>query len=93
MTAREITSAIGPLLQQLGMMGIKISGSRYDANSFGNFYVDCRGAKGSFRIVRDRSQYFLDSDVADIKKHGLFKAYDSVQEFTDAALKYAKAFA
>jgi len=92
-TAREITNAIGPLLEQLNALGIRISGSQYDAESMGNFYVDCQGRKGTFRIVRDRSQYFLDGDVQDIKKRGFFKAYDSVQDFSAATLQYAKAVA
>ncbi|HWH49887.1 MAG TPA: hypothetical protein VN664_18985 [Burkholderiales bacterium] len=92
MIAAEITTAIGHLLDELGALGIRISGSEY-ASSFDNFFVDCQGSKGSFRIVRDRGQYFLDGNVEDIKKRGFFKAYDSVHDFTKVALQYATAFA
>ena len=93
MTATEITQAIGPLLEQLGELGYRVTESRYEPDSFGNFYVDCQGRKGAFRIVRDRSQYFLDGNVEDIKERGVFKAYNSVTEFSAAALQYAKAVA
>jgi len=90
-TPGEITKAIGPLLDQLADLGIRVTGSRYDADSFGDFYVDCRGAGAEFRIVRERGQYFLEGDAAELRQHGLFKAYDSVQEFMASILRYAKA--
>ena len=93
MTAAEITQAIGPLLEQLGELGFRVTDSRYEPNSFGNFYVDCKGRKVAFRIVRDRSQYFLDGNVEDNKKRGVFRAYNSVTEFSAATLQYAKSVA
>ena len=90
MIAAEISSDIGPLIEQLEELGLRVEGSRYDAKSFGDFYVDFLGSRGSFRVVRDRSQYYLDGDIERLKELGLFKAFDSRDEFSVAVLGLAR---
>jgi hypothetical protein len=91
MTAAAILEDIGTLLTELEGLGVKETASQYDEKHFGNFYVDVTGRRGSFRIVRDRGQYLLDGDLERIKALGLWRAFDSREEFHVAALTYARA--
>lgn len=88
----EISADIGSLIDQLTRLGLKVDGSEYDPKAFGDFYVDFSGSKGSFRIIRDRSQYLIDGEVAILRKQGLFRSFDSRDEFSVAVLEYAKTF-
>jgi hypothetical protein len=88
--AAEISADIGPLIEQLEGLGLRIEGWRYDAKTFGNFYVDFTGPNGSFRIIRDRSQYILDGDISRLKELGLFRAFDSRDDFGVAVLSFAQ---
>ena len=89
--AAEIAEDIGSLIAALERMGLKVEDSQYDAQSFGNFHVDVSGRRGRFRIVRDRSQYMLYAkSLAQIKLSGMFRAFDSRDEFEAALLKYAR---
>jgi hypothetical protein len=91
MAAAAILEDIGTLLAELEGLGAKETASQYDAAHFGDFYVDVRGRKGTFRIVRDRGQYILDGDLERIKTMGYWRAFDSRAEFFVAVLTYARA--
>ena len=91
MTASAIVEDIGPLLTELKRLGVVEIASSYYAEHFGDYYVDLRGPTGSFRITRDRSQYILFGDDERLKSMGLFRAFDSRDQFHDAALRYAQA--
>ncbi len=86
----EITAAIGPLIEHLDRLGAQFGGSAFSRESFGNFYLDCALGQITFRLFRDRGQYMIDGDTEQLKRFGLFRAFDSKDEFGAAILKYAK---
>ena len=90
MTAAAIVEDIGPLLTELNRLGVVETASQYDAELFGDYFVDFRGPSGTFRITRDRSQYIIDGDDERLKSMGLFRAFDSREQIYDAALRYAR---
>jgi hypothetical protein len=89
MTARAILQDIGPLLTQLEALGLRIVASHYDERSFGDYYVDLEGPRGSFRISRDRGQYLIDGDIGRIRAMGLLRAFDHAPDFAGKVLEYA----
>ena len=85
----EIESEVGTLISQLHEAGWLVSASRYDAKTFGNWYVDLHRADHVIRIVRDRSRYLMDgSHIQEIKAAGLWRAFDDLEEFSRAVGKW-----
>jgi hypothetical protein len=85
-----IQSDIGKILSDLQALGMRITDSHFDAPNFGNYFVDLDGTAGRIRITRDRSQYILDGSDERIRALGLFRAFDSVDEFRMAVIAYVR---
>jgi hypothetical protein len=70
------------LLSDLLSAGWKITASVYDANFFGNWYVDLKRGNSTVRLVKDRSQYMIAGPpTEDLREAGLWTAFDSFEEF------------
>ena len=90
---REVAEDIGPFLSQLGAeFGYQPTDSRYDSQSFGNYYVDLLAGKTLLRIVRDRSQYYIDAKSTEqLPKSGMLRAFDDRRAFERAVLEWLRA--
>ena len=86
-----IAQDIGPLLDELFAIGVTIPALRFDAEHFGNYYVDLDARGAALRIVRDRGQYLLEAPIERLKSLGLFRAIDSREELREAVLTYLQA--
>ncbi len=91
MIATAIQQDIGPLLAELSKLKMGVVESTFDVTSFGNYKVALAGPTDSFAIVRDKGQYLIDGDVNALKRMGLWRAYDSREDFRTAVLAYARA--
>jgi hypothetical protein len=86
----EVETEAGELIAELHSAGWTVSTSRYDGKSFGNWYVDLRRADLTLRLVKDRSQYMVDGPPTnEIKAAGLYRAFDDLEEFRHAIVKWA----
>jgi len=89
---REVAEDIGPFLSQLAEFGYQPTDSHYDSQSFGNYYVDLLAGKTSLRIVRDRSQYYIDSkSTGQLQESGMLRAFDDRRSFEQAVLEWLRA--
>jgi hypothetical protein len=87
--AKEITSDIGPLLSRLAELGCAAVGSEYAAESFGNYSVEIKSRTGSFRVVRDRLQYYISTESdEELREAGMFQAFDDRGAFEMALLNW-----
>jgi hypothetical protein len=85
-----VETEAGALISDLREAGWTVSGFRYDANYFGNWYVDLFRAGLTIRLVKDRSQYMIDGPPSEeIKAAGLWRAFDDLEEFRRAIIKWA----
>ena len=91
MIATAIQKDIGHLLSELSELNIGVVESTFDATNFGNYIVALAGPNDSFAIVRDKGQYLIDGDVNALKRMGLWRAYDSREDFRTAVLAYVRA--
>jgi len=89
----KISESIGPLLTQLEGLGVQFGGDTYSRESFGNFYVDCSFRGKQFRLSRDRSEYMIEGDMDELKRLGLWRAYDSLEDYSAAVMAYAQSVA
>jgi hypothetical protein len=89
----KIYEAIGPLLNKLQELGARFDADTYSRESFGDFHVDCTLRGKRFRLFRDRNQYMIDGDMDELKRLGLWRAYDSVEDYCAAVVQYAKSVA
>jgi hypothetical protein len=86
----EVETEAGELIAELNSAGWTVSTSHYDAKSFGNWYVDLRRADLTLRLVKDRSQYMIGGPpTKTIKATGLWRAFDDLEEFRHAIVKWA----
>lgn len=82
----EAGKAISCLVER----GWQICGHRYDQQSFGNWYVDfCRQGR-TIRLVKDRSQYVVAGTADELKAHGLWRAFNEVEEFQRAVIAWVE---
>jgi len=89
---QEITQDIGSFLAQLSDLGYEPTASLYDAQAFGNYYVDLRKGRSWLRIGRDRSQYFVDVESKDeLRDAGMLRAFDDRGAFENAVLEWLRA--
>ena len=55
----------------------------------GNWYVDLRRSGLTLRLVKDRLQYMiLDPPTEELKVAGLFRAFNSMEEFRRAVISW-----
>jgi hypothetical protein len=87
--AKQISSDIGSLLSRLAEFGYEPVGSQYSAESFGNYFIDFKSRTGSFRVVRDRSQYYVDTGSdEELRQAGMLQAFDDRGAFEAALLNW-----
>jgi hypothetical protein len=87
----EVEAEVGELISELLSVGWTVSTSHYDATLFGNWYIDVTRADRTIRLVKDRSQYMIEgSPTPEIKAAGLWKAFDSFEEFRRELIEWAK---
>ena len=88
----EVASDIGPLLARLAELGYHPTGGSYSPESFGNYYVDLTKGKNWLRIVRERSQYFIDTTSKEqLRTSGMFRAFNDRDSFEQALLQWLRA--
>jgi hypothetical protein len=88
---KEVAKDIGPFLRRLADLGYEPYASLYDAKSFGNYYVDLRAGEFWLRVVRDRSQYYIDSKSTDqLRQAGMLRAFDDRKAFEQAVLEWLR---
>jgi hypothetical protein len=86
----EITNDLGELLSQLAALDFIPRASRYEPQSFGNYYVTLSRADGFLRIIRDRSKYCIDGERKELEPVGLWRAFDDREEFAKKLLSWVK---
>jgi hypothetical protein len=86
----QIESEIGAVISSLVQEGWVFLSFRHTPMSFGgNWCVYLRRADVSISFCRDRSQYMVDGPIEEIKAAGLFKAFNDLEEFKQAVIKWA----
>ena len=89
---KEVAKDIGPFLKRLADIGYAPYDSRYDPKSFGNYYVDLRAGEVWLRVVRDRSQYYVDTNSPDrLREEGMLRAFDDRKAFERTVLEWLRA--
>ena len=85
MVPPQIRREIGRLLDALGAAGYRVGKSVFDADCFGDWYVDLRGPR-RFRLTKDRGQYMIGGPEDELRDQGLFRAFDDRDEFERSVL-------
>lgn len=85
----NVRDEIGEHLKPIVAAGFSVNASDYSETDFGNFYVDLLRGTDKLRIVRDRGQYMVQGDEAELKRVGLGRAFKSKVEFFTALTQYA----
>jgi hypothetical protein len=83
-----IREDIEPLLAQLFSMGFHAVDSNYSDAAFGNYHVSLERGAVTFRLTRDRNQYIIDAPIDRLKALGIFRAFNSRDEFAKAVFTY-----
>ena len=87
----EVDAEAGELISELHSAGWTVSTSHYDANLFGNWYIDLCRAGRTIRLVKDRSQYMIAGPpTPEIEAAGLWKAFDNLADFHRELIEWAK---
>jgi hypothetical protein len=86
--ANEIKKDIGEFVAALKSRGITPVAGKYDADCFGNYYVNFSGKNLKFRVTRDRGQYIFKGDDSLSDPVFLLKAFDDREEFLAAITKW-----
>lgn len=61
----EFQTTLQKIEHQLSMFNFEIKHSQYNPESFGNYYIDITNGSISYRVIKDRSQYFLEGKTVD----------------------------
>lgn len=86
----QVEKEAGSLIAELCAARWIVFSSRYDSQSFGNWYVELCRAGLTFRIVKDRSKYMIDGPPkSELQPAGLWRAFDDFEEFRQAVAKWA----
>ena len=88
---RHIEASLGPLVRELAADGWSVTRAEYGADSFGDIVVELQKESRWLVLTRDRSQFMIDGpDHAALRAAGLFRAFDSVNDFKDAVLAWLR---
>jgi hypothetical protein len=90
MLPEQIAADLGDLVAELEKLGLRVTNSRYDAQSFGDYFVDLAGPFDTLRLSRDRLRYIILGDEGLLKRLDLFHAFDDREEFQKAVLTYVR---
>jgi hypothetical protein len=85
----NVRHEIGAELEPILSAGFSVRESDYSEADFGDFYVDLRRGTDQLKIIRDRGQYMVQGDDVELRRAGLWKAFDSKVEFFSALTSYA----
>lgn len=93
--SQAIVDDLSELLKALATLGYELVGSRFSPESFGNYVIELASREGPLQIVRDRLQYYLGDTgepecIAELKRAGMFRAFDDLQTFQPALLAYLR---
>jgi hypothetical protein len=78
----DIAREAGSLISTLRTAGWTLLEARYDAKTLGNWHIDLARDDLSLRLVKDRSQFFVDGPpVQELKATGLWRAFEDFAEF------------
>jgi len=84
----QINVDFGEELEILQGAGYRILASRFDADCFGNWFVDLAGPT-NIRVVRERGQYYIAGPIEPLQAHGLARAFDDREAFWKTLKAYA----
>ena len=87
MVEPEIRADVGLLLDRLCGLGFRVAATRYDAEAFGNWYVDLVGPR-ALRLSKDRSQFMVRGDRQSLEPAGLWRGFDDLEEFSRRVLAW-----
>ena len=85
-----VVEDLGSLLAQLSSIGFNAVDSAYSAAGFGNYHVSLQRDSVTLRLTRDRGQYIIDAPVDRLKALGIFRAFNSRDEFAEAVAVYIR---
>ena len=87
---RKVASEINNILMELLQSGWQVFDYRYDSQSFGNWCVQLVRKDLSIRVIKDRSQYFLDGPSKnELGGTDLERTFDERTEFRRALAHWA----
>lgn len=87
----ELALDSADLLAALDARGIRPVASQYEPQSFGNYFIEF-GGRRTFKMVRDRGQYFLQGPPrTELEEFDLWRAYDDRDSFRHAVLLWLSA--
>ena len=85
----EVEEEVGALVSELIRAGWKLSGASYKPQMFGNWIVELQRDGSEIRLVKDKSQYYLDGPPRDeLQTHGLWRAFIDLSEFRSSLLEW-----
>jgi hypothetical protein len=87
---QHIVDDLCALTGSLSALGFAPKKYEYLSESFGNYFIDFESSAFKFRIVRDRSQYFVEGEKDELEPVGLWRAFDDKTLFGQAVLEWAK---
>jgi hypothetical protein len=61
----DFESTLHGIEQRISDGNFKLIYSQYNPEAFGNYYIDISNGKFFYRLIRDRSQYYLEGKTAD----------------------------
>jgi hypothetical protein len=87
---QHIADDLHALIGGLAALGFAPKRHEYSSASFGNYFIDFESGAFKFRIVCDRSQYFVEGEKDELEPVGLWRAFDDKTLFGQAVLEWAK---
>lgn len=84
----KILEDIGPIITTLLAHGYSVVEDSYDAQQFGDYQVRFIGKARTFDIVKDRGQFMLYGKRDELEPIGLWRAYNTPEEFCRDVLKW-----
>jgi hypothetical protein len=87
---QRIADDLHALIGGLAALGFAPKRHEYSSEPFGNYFIDFESGAFKFRIVRDRSQYFVEGEKDELESVDLWRAFDDKTLFGRAVLEWAK---
>jgi len=86
----EIVEALEPLVAELAALGY-VPGPSEMSLSFGNFVVSFDNGSRRFQLTRDKSQFIVGGERAELERLGLWRAFNSIAELEPPLMAWLKA--
>jgi hypothetical protein len=87
---QHIADDLRVLIGSLSALGFAPRKYEYLSGSFGNYFIDFESGTFKFRIVRDRSQYFVEGEKDELESAGLWRVFGDKTVFGQAVLEWVK---